>query len=94
MPLVELAHRALDLGVALVADHDELVAFLGELGDLDVHLGDERAGGVEDLEAARARLAAHRLQTPCALNTSVAPGGTSARSSMKIAPLALRSLTT
>ena len=34
------------------------------------------------------------LLTPCALNTSVAPGGTSSRSSMKIAPLALRSLTT
>ena len=41
--------------------------------------------------AASARTA---CDTPCALNTSVAPGGTSARSSMKIAPLALRSLTT
>jgi hypothetical protein len=34
------------------------------------------------------------LATPWALKTSVAPGGTSARSSMKIAPLAFRSLTT
>jgi hypothetical protein len=32
--------------------------------------------------------------TPCALNTSVAPGGTSDSSSMKIAPLPLSSLTT
>jgi len=32
--------------------------------------------------------------TPCALKTSVAPGGTSARSSMKMAPLARRSATT
>ena len=50
--LAELAHRALDLGMALVADHDELVAFARQLGDLDVHLGDQRAGGVEDAEAA------------------------------------------
>jgi len=32
--------------------------------------------------------------TPWALNTSVAPGGTSDSSSMKIAPLAFKSLTT
>jgi hypothetical protein len=47
----QLAHRAFDLGVPLVADHDELVAFLGQLGHFHVHLGDQRAGGVEDLEA-------------------------------------------
>jgi hypothetical protein len=58
---LELAHRALDLGVALVADHDELVAFLGQLGDLDVHLGHQRAGGVEHVEAAPPRLVLHRL---------------------------------
>jgi hypothetical protein len=34
------------------------------------------------------------LLTPWALKISVAPGGTSSSSSMKIAPLALRSLTT
>ncbi|EWS63573.1 hypothetical protein Y695_03194 [Hydrogenophaga sp. T4] len=34
------------------------------------------------------------LLTPCAENTRVEPGGTSDSSSMKIAPLALRSLTT
>ena len=32
--------------------------------------------------------------TPCALKTSVAPGGTSARFSMKIAPFFFRSSTT
>ena len=42
---------------------------------------------------ASASLRTARL-TPWALNTSVAPGGTSARSSMKMAPLALRSFTT
>jgi hypothetical protein len=34
------------------------------------------------------------LLTPCALNTSVAPGGTSDSSSMNTAPLALSSFTT
>jgi hypothetical protein len=90
----DLAHRAFDLGVALVADHDELVALAAQLGHLDVHLGDQRAGGVEHLKTAGIRLAAHAWLTPWALKISVAPGGTSARSSMKMAPLALRSLTT
>ena len=62
MPWSSLAHRAFDLGVSLVADHDELVALARELGDLDVHLVDERAGRVEDREAARGRLLAHRLR--------------------------------
>ncbi|MPM97279.1 hypothetical protein SDC9_144452 [bioreactor metagenome] len=57
----KLAHRALDLGVSLVADHDELVALLGELGYLDVHLGDQRTGGVENLKAPRLGLALHGL---------------------------------
>ena len=60
--MVELAHRALDLGMALVADHDELVAFARQLGDLDVHLVHQRAGGVEDAEAALRRVGAHRLR--------------------------------
>jgi hypothetical protein len=59
--LAELAHRAFDLGVALVADHDEVVALLVQLGDLDVHLAHQRAGRVEDREAARLGLLAHRL---------------------------------
>ena len=37
--------------MALVADHDELITFLVELGDFHVHLGHQRAGGVENLEA-------------------------------------------
>ena len=59
--LAQLAHRAFDLGVALVADHDEFIALLGQLGHLHMHLGDQRAGGVEDLEAALGGLGAHRL---------------------------------
>ena len=44
---VALAHRALDLGVAAVADHHDLAAVLAHLGDLDVDLGDQRARRVE-----------------------------------------------
>ena len=58
---VELAHGALHLGVALVADHDEFIAFLVQLGHLDMHLGDQRAGGVKNLKATRAGFALHRL---------------------------------
>ena len=53
-----------DLGVALVADHDELVALLGELGHLDMHLGHQRAGGVKDVKAARAASSCTALLTP------------------------------
>ena len=48
--------------MALVADHDEVVAFLVQLGHLDVHLGHQRAGRVEHAEAALRRLAPHRLR--------------------------------
>ncbi|MCE3269673.1 MAG: hypothetical protein K0S57_70 [Ramlibacter sp.] len=59
--VVQLAHGAFDFRMALVADHDELVAFLGQLGHLDVHLRHQRAGGVEHVEAALPRLCLHRL---------------------------------
>ncbi len=59
--VVELAHGALHLGVALVADHDEFVALFGELGHLDVHLGHQRAGGVKHMKAALRGLLLHRL---------------------------------
>ena len=60
--VVDLAHRAFDLGMPLVADHDEVVALARELGDLDVDLVHERAGRVEDREAALRRVLAHRLR--------------------------------
>ena len=50
--LGRLAHRALDLLVAGVADEDDRVALGGELLRLHVDLGDERAGGVEREEVA------------------------------------------
>ncbi len=54
-----LAHRALHLLVAGVADQHDRVALGGELLRLDVHLGHERAGGVDRLELARAGVGVH-----------------------------------
>ena len=59
-----LAHRALDLLVALVADQDDRVALRGELLRLHVHLGHERAGGVDGREAARPGVRVHRSERP------------------------------
>ena len=50
--LGRLAHRALDLLVAGVADEDDRVALGGELDRLAVDLGHERAGRVDRLQAA------------------------------------------
>ena len=49
---VALAERALRLVVAGVADQDHLKAAVREAVHLAVHLGDERAGGVDDLQPA------------------------------------------
>src|SRR6185369_190909 len=59
---IELAHGALDLGVSLVADHDELIALARQLGHLHVDLAHQRAGRIEDREASFRRLLAHRLR--------------------------------
>ena len=56
---VGLAHGAFDFGMAVVADHHHFAAELAHLGHFDVHLGYQRAGGVEDGQAARGRLGAH-----------------------------------
>jgi len=58
---VDLAHRALDLGMAGVADHHDLAALRPHPLDLHMDLGHQRTGGVEHEQAARLRLAAHRL---------------------------------
>ena len=49
-----LAERADRLVVVVVADEDDRVALLGVVDGLEVHLGDERAGRVDRLEAASA----------------------------------------
>ncbi len=54
-----LAHRALDLLVALVADHHDRVVLGGELLRLDVDLGDQRTGRVDHVELARGGVLVH-----------------------------------
>jgi len=61
---VELTHGAFDFRVALVADHDELVAFFVKFGHFDMHFRDQRAGGVKNLKAALARFFLHRKAHP------------------------------
>ena len=53
--VLRFAQRALGLVVAGMADHDDLVSLLGEAAHLVVHLGDEGAGGVYDLQVAPGR---------------------------------------
>src|SRR5208282_2242009 len=54
--------RADHLGVAAMADEDDPAAALVMDLRLAMHLGDERAGGVDGEEIARARLLLHRLR--------------------------------
>ena len=51
---VDPAHRALDLGMAGMADQDDLAALVGVALALDMHLGDQRAGRVDHRQAALA----------------------------------------
>ena len=59
MWLGRLAGGALDLLVALVADQQDVVVVGGEALRLVVHLGDQRAGGVDRLQAALGGLLVH-----------------------------------
>jgi hypothetical protein len=56
---VDLAHRAFDLGVALVTDHDDFLALVAHARHFHVDLGHQRAGGVENAQAAALGLFAH-----------------------------------
>src|SRR5229473_2595288 len=49
---IDAAHRALDLGMAGMADQDDLAALRGIALALAVHLGDERAGGIDHRQRA------------------------------------------
>ena len=85
---IDLAHRALDLGVAGMADQDHLEALGGIALALVVDLGDQRAGRIDYVQAALPPAASSTARaTPCALNTVTAPVGTSSTSSTKFAPL-------
>ena len=54
-----LAHRALDLLVAVVTDEDDRLAALREAAGLGVDLVHERAGRVDHVEPARGRVCLH-----------------------------------
>ncbi|MCY1177922.1 hypothetical protein D9M73_182480 [compost metagenome] len=58
---VVLAHGAFHFRVAFVADEDAFVAVAAVAHDFHVHLGDQRAGGVEHLQAAILGFLAHGL---------------------------------
>ena len=57
-----LPHRAFHFGVAGVADEDHVAAGAALARDFQVHLGDERARGIEDLQPAARRFLADRLR--------------------------------
>jgi hypothetical protein len=59
-----------------VADHDDLAALFAHAGDFEMHLGDQRAGGVEDAQAAGSASLRTACETPWALKITVLPAGT------------------
>ncbi|KPW25998.1 Uncharacterized protein ALO83_04863 [Pseudomonas cannabina pv. alisalensis] len=58
---VVLAHGAFDFRVTGVADQDALATITAVASDLDMHFGDQRAGGIEDFQATTGSLGAHGL---------------------------------
>ena len=93
--LGRLARGALDLLVARVPDQQDVVALAGEPLRLLVHLGDQRAGGVDRAQLPRSRACSRTAgETPCAEKTTIAPSGTSSVSSTKIAPRSVSVSTT
>src|SRR3546814_16689212 len=59
---IKLPHRALDFRMAGMADQDHFTAFARIALDLDMDLGDQRAGRIEDRQLALARRLTHRLR--------------------------------
>jgi hypothetical protein len=57
-----LAHGAFHLRMARVTDQDDLDPVLAVPSDLQVDLGDQRAGGIEDAQIASLRRAADLLR--------------------------------
>ena len=59
---IKLAHGALHLGMAAVPNQNALAAVSAVTRDLDMHFGDQRAGGIEYPQPARGGFLAHRLR--------------------------------
>lgn len=58
---VVLAHGAFDFRVPFMADQDGFATITAVLGHLDMHLGDQRAGRIEHLQATAGSFLAHSL---------------------------------
>ena len=69
-----LQAHAYDLGMPLVADHDELIALFGQLGHLNVHLAHQRAGGIKDGKATVLGLLLHRAAHAVGAENQGGPG--------------------
>ena len=70
-----LTFRSLNFGVAVVADQDYVVARFRVAPTFVMNLADQRARGVDDVEFAAFAARSIAGETPCALNTVMAPGG-------------------
>ena len=82
-----LAARADHLDVVGVADERDEVAAVGVAPRLGVHLGDERADGVDDAAGRASRSSPCTAgATPCAERTQISPAGISSSCSTKTAP--------
>jgi hypothetical protein len=88
------AQRADHLVVILVADEHDAETVAREPHRFQVNLGDQRAGGVDDVQAPLLGLRRTVGATPCALKMARAPAGTSSSSSTKMAPASRSSSTT
>lgn len=83
-----------DFLVALMTDQQDVVVVPGEPPGLVVHLGDQRAGGVNDLQVALAGADVHRRRDPVRGEHHNRSSGTCSVSSTKTAPALARVSTT
>ena len=88
------SHRAFDLGMAGMADQDDLAALVGVALAFAVHLRDQRTGGVDDRQPAGAGSLLDRARDAVGAEDGDAPGGISSISSTKRAPFARSRSTT
>ncbi|MEZ5918287.1 MAG: hypothetical protein R3C40_12110 [Parvularculaceae bacterium] len=86
----DLAKRALDFRVADMADQHDVETLFGVAAAFLVHLGDQRAGRVDDVKLAHQRAVFDLSGDAMGGKTVTAPVGTSSISSTKIAPRAQR----
>jgi len=73
-----------------VADEHHVQSGAREARDFQVHLGDQRAGGIEHPQLAAFGFVAHARDTPWALKITMALSGTSCNSSTNTAPMPRR----